>query len=273
MTWQPLAERFANLPLILSGPMLRRVEPQSVSVWLALKEPRTVTLRVYAQNEAGELVQQFEGTSRTIRLGDHLHLITVTAHATNEPERLAWGKLYYYDLFFQSETLAEHTSVPTTAAHLDTPGILTNNRATANERPRLVYPDQPLPSFMIPPEDLNQLRILHGSCRKPHGGGKEMLSAIDIIIESAIHDSKDAGNRPQQLFMTGDQIYADDVATPLLFMLIDASNFLLAGNTEELLPLHNGNVPGRQLPPGGRTDVIRNEALFSTTTSQNQLMT
>ncbi len=273
MTWQPLAERFANLPLILSGPMLRRVEPQSVSVWLALKEPRTVTLRVYAQNEAGELVQQFEGTSRTIRLGDHLHLITVTAHATNEQERLAWGKLYYYDLFFQSETLAEHTSVPTTAAHLDTPGILNNNRATANERPRLVYPDQPLPSFMIPPEDLNQLRILHGSCRKPHGGGKEMLSAIDIIIESAIHDSKDAGNRPQQLFMTGDQIYADDVATPLLFMLIDASNFLLAGNTEELLPLHNGNVPGRQLPPGGRTDVIRNEALFSTTTPQNHLIT
>ena len=49
MTWQPLAERFANLPLILSGPVLRRVEPESVSVWLALKQPRAVTLRVYAR--------------------------------------------------------------------------------------------------------------------------------------------------------------------------------------------------------------------------------
>src|SRR5436305_238800 len=144
MTWQPLAERFANLPLILSGPVLRRVEPQSVSVWLALKESRTVTLRVYAQNESSELVQQLEGTSHTIRLGDHLHLITVTAHAANEQERLDWGSLYYYDLFFQSEALAEHISVPTTAAHLHTPGILNNNPATADERQSLVYPDQPL---------------------------------------------------------------------------------------------------------------------------------
>ncbi len=273
MTWQPLAERFANLPLILSGPVLRRVEPESVSVWLALKEPRTVTLLVYAKDDAGGLVPQLEGTSHTIRLGDHLHLITVTAHTTNEQERLAWGKLYYYDLFFQDEALAERVSVPTTAAHLDTPGILNNNPATANERQRLVYPDQPLPSFMMPSEDLNQLRILHGSCRKPHGVGKEMLSAIDIIIESASHDIEHAEHRPQQLFMTGDQIYADDVATPLLFMLIDAGNFLLAGNQEELLPLHNGGVPGRKLPPGGRTDVVRNQAMFSTTTSQNQLMT
>jgi len=33
-----------------------------------------------------------------------------------------------------------------------------------------------LPSFVLPPEDLNHLKILHGSCRKPHGVGKEMLS-------------------------------------------------------------------------------------------------
>ena len=60
-----------------------------------------------------------------------------------------------------------------------------------------------------------------------------MLSALDTILASAIHEGKD---RPQQLFLTGDQIYADDVATPLLFALIDAGNFLFAGNEEELLP-------------------------------------
>ena len=41
-----------------------------------------------------------------------------------------------------------------------------------------MYPDQPLPSFVFPPEALKHLMLLHGSCRKPHGVGKEMLSHI-----------------------------------------------------------------------------------------------
>ena len=56
MSWIPIAERFTAFPLILSGPILRRVEPQSITVWLALKEPCTVTLRVYVKNDAGDLV-------------------------------------------------------------------------------------------------------------------------------------------------------------------------------------------------------------------------
>src|SRR5258707_674272 len=71
MPWTPLAERFLNLPLILAGPMLRRSEPRAVSVWLALKEPRRVTLRIYARDAGGDLVQQLEGTRHTVRLGDH----------------------------------------------------------------------------------------------------------------------------------------------------------------------------------------------------------
>ena len=59
MSWIPLVERFSAFPLILSGPILRRVEQQSVTVWLALKESCTVTLRVYARNDEA-LVQQFE---------------------------------------------------------------------------------------------------------------------------------------------------------------------------------------------------------------------
>src|SRR5260370_34842022 len=99
MSWTPLGERFTALPLILSGPLLRRVEPQSVTVWLALKEPRMVTLRVYARNDLGGLVQQFEGTHHTIRLGNHLHIIAVTAVAT--ANTLQWGGLYSNDCFFQ----------------------------------------------------------------------------------------------------------------------------------------------------------------------------
>ncbi len=197
MSWTPLAERFSSLPLILAGPMLRRTEPRAVTVWLALKTPQVVTLRIYNRNGAGTLVQQLEGTRHTVRLGDQLHMVAITARAINEHERLAWGELY---------------------AHLDTPGILTNNPASADLLHRLVYPGHPLPSFVLPPEDLNQLRILHGSCRKPHGVGREMLSVADAMLEDAANEPT---RRPQQLFMTGDQIYGDDVAASLLFTLID----------------------------------------------------
>lgn len=140
MSWIPLAERFNALPLILSGPLLRRVEPQSVTVWLALKEPCTVTLRVYAKNDAGDLIEHCEGTRQSVRLGDHLHIVAVTAHARAEA-LLRWGGLYYYDLFFQTD---DHrgtpgTPVPETAAHLDTPGILTSDPAQDDPLHRLVY--------------------------------------------------------------------------------------------------------------------------------------
>ena len=118
MPWTPLAERFTALPLILSGPLLRRVEPQSVTVWLALKEPRIVTLRVYARNNANALVQQIEGTHRTIRLGNHLHIVAVTARSSTD-SLLRWGELYYYDLFFQDDGHpgTPDMPVPEIAAH------------------------------------------------------------------------------------------------------------------------------------------------------------
>src|SRR5712692_6352528 len=264
MSWTPLAERFANLPLILAGPMLRRTEPRAVTVWLALKKPRMVTLRIYARDAGGDLVQQIEGTRHTVRLGDHLHIVAVTARAASGDEQLAWGGFYYYDLFFQPDDAVEGQA---TASQLSTPGILNSDPSAADPLHRLVYPGHPLPGFILPPEDLNHIRLLHGSCRKPQGVGKEMLSAIDTMLEAS---PQDVANRPQQLFMTGDQIYADDVAASLLFALIDAGKFLLQGNQEEVLPLVN--APASTLAPGRRGAAVRNMAMFTTTTPENHLL-
>src|SRR6266699_87010 len=93
MPWTPLAERFSALPLILAGPILRRTEPHAVTVWLALKESSMVTLRIYTQDIAGTLIEQFSGTRHTVRLGDHLHLVAVTARASIHEEQLAWAGL------------------------------------------------------------------------------------------------------------------------------------------------------------------------------------
>jgi len=266
MSWTPLAERFDRLPLILTGPILRRTEQHAVTVWLALKESQMVTLRIYAKDETGNLLEQMSGTRRTIRLGDHLHLVAVTAHSTNDNKGLAWGGLYYYDLFFQIVNPSDD-QVPETAAHLSTQGILNMDSSTASLLERLVYPGHPLPGFVLPPPDLNQFRIFHGSCRKPHGVGKEMLSALDTILEDSAQNSE---HRPQQLFLTGDQIYADDVAEPLLFAIIDAGTFLFSGNQEEVLPLVD--VPARLLAPGNREDTVRNKAFFTSEVPESHLI-
>ena len=115
-------------------------------------------------------MQQQEGTRHTVRLGDHLHMVVVTARDTGEHERLAWGRIYYYDLFFQADSTSG-SQVPEALADLRAPGILTLDPASADPLCRLVYRGHPLPSFVLPAEDLNHLKILHGSCRKPYGVG------------------------------------------------------------------------------------------------------
>ncbi len=73
MPWTPLAARLQSLPLILSGPIPRRVEPRAVTVWVALRSPRIVTLRVYERDTDGALRERCVGKRRAVRLGDALH--------------------------------------------------------------------------------------------------------------------------------------------------------------------------------------------------------
>ena len=54
-----------------------------------------VTLRIYARDTTGNLIERFAGTRPTVRLGDHLHVVAVTAHASTDEEQLAWGELYF----------------------------------------------------------------------------------------------------------------------------------------------------------------------------------
>ncbi len=74
----------------------------------------------------------------------------------------------------------------------------------------LLYPGTSSLSYSWQPH-LKQ--VLHGSCRKPHHAGQDALARVDTLLEDAITtDSR----RPDLLLMTGDQVYADDVAGPML---------------------------------------------------------
>ena len=77
----------------------------------------------------------------------------------------------------------------------------------------LGYAEQRLPSFVTCPAALDELVLSHASCRMPHGVGHPALQNLDGT--STISTAPIEG-RPHMLFLTGDQIYADDVSAALL---------------------------------------------------------
>ncbi len=261
MSWTSLADRFDSLPLILAGPILRRTEPQAVTVWLALKQARSVTLRVYEQGADGSRTERLVGTRATVRLGDHLHIVAVTAQG-DAP--LASGETYSYNVYFQD--VAVDTPASESTPSLLSSGVIVADLAKASAQQRLVYGANELPTFVLPPQTLDEVRIFHGSCRKPHGVGKDALATLDLVLEESVTTS---AKRPQQLYLTGDQIYADDVAAPLLFMLMDAGSYLFGGDPAEELPL----VDQASLAPGQRTQAAHELAKLTTETPENQLFT
>ena len=74
-----LSKRIEEIPLILCGPILRRVELHSVSVFVALKVSCEVTLSIYKGNTKSAANLKFEGTRETVSLGKYLHVCVVTA--------------------------------------------------------------------------------------------------------------------------------------------------------------------------------------------------
>ena len=76
------------LPLILAGPILRRVDPTLAAVWVALSSAAEVRLKVWEGQftarkadepaTAGSPFVQSDSTP-TVRLGEGLHLTCVTA--------------------------------------------------------------------------------------------------------------------------------------------------------------------------------------------------
>jgi PhoD-like phosphatase len=106
------------------------------------------------------------------------------------------------------------------------------------------------PSFMLPSKR-DKLAFVHASCRKPHGGGPDMLPLVDTLVGASRLATEGPRVRPQQLFLTGDQIYADDVAPGLLGALMEAGELLLGWSTPEQLPIGSGHQGW--LAPGWRS--------------------
>jgi len=193
----PLIRPAGEWPLILCGPMLRRVTPRSVTVFVALSGARQVRLNVY-DSPSAPLPGTAIGTAveDTTPLGKRLHVAAVTVVFDSAPLQL--GHIYGYDLAFFDDTASLLSD--------DYQRNLSDLALLIGAFPLGYVADQ-LPSFALP-KDLETAHLVHGSCRKPHGHGVDRLADIDEILQAS-HSDADA--RPHYLCLTGDQIYADDV--------------------------------------------------------------
>jgi hypothetical protein len=231
---------------------LRHTNNRTVTVWVAMRLGCAVTLNVHtatAQSSGsitiGSAPVLTSAATPTIQLGQNLHLVTVSA-TLPESQSLSVGQIYCYDLKISNCSDSTFNDL-----NLKSPKLVADKSIT--------YGNYPLPAFTPPPENLSELRIVHGSCRKPHGESGDAMQAVDTMLSKATGYT----SRPHQLYLTGDQIYADDVADALLYMLIDAGAALLG--TPEPLPLVDKDKE-KQLRPGLRFQLGREVAHLSNET-------
>ncbi|MBD0335888.1 MAG: PhoD-like phosphatase [Cyanobacteria bacterium Co-bin13] len=244
-------------PLVLAGPLLRRTEPTAVTVWLALKTACRVTLTIYTTTQHSTLGEKrLLGEGCTVACGQRLHVVAVTARPLGAA--LQSGELYAYDLQFTPIEADVADAQPLSLEQATTP--------LGGQPSTLSYFPHQKPTFALPPQQFKDLRLVHASCRKPHGDGFDALPILDSLIEA--HADQPL-QRPHQLFLTGDQIYGDDVAEPLLWAATQLGDALL-GWKEDLpvdSPSPTRNRQSDTLPhklvPGQRAAIATHKGGFT----------
>ncbi|WP_027346945.1 metallophosphoesterase family protein [Hamadaea tsunoensis] len=254
-----LADRLKTMPSVLAGPILRHTSDTTVTVWLALQEATAVSLTVYDNPDGtGAPVAATAVPAPTVALGRSLHVVAVTANVMPPLPRLGEGVTYYYDVQFTGGKL-------TGGKRLKDEGVLAFGGTDAGRIQTITFGGDRLPSFAVPPADLGRLRILHGSCRKPHADEYDGLGAVHHLIEASRWSATDADPwpliRPHLLMLTGDQIYADDVADCVLAMCTDFGDELLGWTGGEPLPVL-GKTPAAYAP-GNRAALVTDYGGFT----------
>ncbi|MGB0846447.1 MAG: alkaline phosphatase D family protein [Thiolinea sp.] len=198
----------SELPEILCGPILRHVSSEQLVVWLVTAEADPLVLECYQDDTRLQSTAFKPGHSGYVRLGKHAHLHLLVM----EPEQsLPQDEWLSYDV-----------------------GVLRDSEARwlRQTLPDLHYGDAQRPDFII---KSHIDHILHGSCRKPHHKERDGLLRADEVLEAARGADVKQSEQPALLMMSGDQIYADDVAGPML----EAIQQVI-----ELLELVDEDIPG-----------------------------
>jgi hypothetical protein len=258
-----MKQKASQLPDILAGPMLRRLTKNHLVIWLAASRPLDFSLSLYHHRDGhcffSGKIREF--SPRPVQAGEHLHIYLIDYVPENE---FPTDELLEYDLSFHSEQ---------------------GDKTLADCIPDLAYRGYRRPLFTVR-QKLDH--ILHGSCRKPHYPSKDALLRIDEELTKSVDR---AAKRPDLLIMHGDQIYADDVAGPMLVAMHQAAEVLglypekltgaMVADSEELL--HSKDCYyGREdlLPHNKETQTLRDrffggvrKPIFTTASAHNHVVT
>jgi hypothetical protein len=256
---------------VLAGPIVRRVGLDRVSVWIALRVPvENVRLSI---REHHSPTARGEVSEPPVRIGKGLYVALPTvrfaAGAHLEP-----GTIYEYDIDLITEGNSHQ--------NLGMLGLLSNTSFGGHRHLALGYDEGLLPTFVTPARDAARLTMAHGSCRRPYAQGLDAMVALDQVIERG----REAPDRPQFLFLTGDQIYADDLSNELLSWANDKAVELVGANAagapiEQLrvdLPV---DAPTRTVkftadrlhfPPGRRARICGRAAGLTSDDNQNHAL-
>lgn len=244
-----------TLPLILAGPMLRHCDATHFTLWFVSREPLTeLTLRLGEQ----EFPLQ-DAEVHYVPLGQHAHQYLIML---SRPELLTPNRVMSYQV-----SAAQHGDIFASISQLN-------------------YGDASTPSVRFTPE-LTQ--VFHGSCRNPHHHSDDALVAADTHLAQII-DTGVADDRPALIVMSGDQVYIDDVAGPMLNAIgqvIDllglqheqfeganiASSEALHYQPADLYQRHKNLLPHTQYP--AKTALwrwYRNHPIFTSSIAENHLV-
>jgi hypothetical protein len=221
----------ASLPVVVAGPMLRRLTGTSVSVWVACTEPDPVTLVVTPR--AGAPGPPTTVTATPAQVGRQLWLAVLTAPAPGGS--FVAGETYEYDVT----------------------GPWPANRQI--DWAALALPGATRPTFLAPPASVSDLIVFHTSCRKPHGGGRDGLALADDVIATRFDSPQP---QPHLLLLSGDQIYSDEVGHPLAPRIARVAT--------DLVGIDETDVFGA-LPPVGGRQAPTNSFGFTGGSGANQL--
>ncbi|WP_299004207.1 alkaline phosphatase D family protein [uncultured Shewanella sp.] len=192
-----------QLPLVLAGPILRHCDENHFTLWFVSKTPLN-TLSLELENTPFNRSLNNDEIY-CIQLGQHAYqyLITINENA-----------------LLPQQTFIGYTLIDSKL------GSLFSNIAD------LFYDGKSTAQFVIKPNIDN---LLHGSCRNPHHFSDDGLVRADKHVESEYTIDK----RPALLMLSGDQVYVDDIAGPMLYAIGKVIT-LLGLNSEEFI---QGTVP------------------------------
>ena len=166
-----------QLPVVVCGPIVRRLTRTRVHVWAALSTGDPVQLTVFDPANTATAGPQVVPT----RVGKSLWLAVLSLDGVNGGN-FADGSTYEYTISSAAWPAARSPNWADFA-------LQGRNR----------------PSFVGLPANLANLRLLHTSCRRPHANKRDALALALAELQGV--------PRPQLMILSGDQVYADDIAT------------------------------------------------------------